>query len=184
MKLHYLLGGVFSLAILFPIQAQDQASSEPTNEPMASARDTVREAPTPDNPEFATAIFYKGTSPADKKGCSLIQNKWRDRKIYNTKNGYRIETADQDEVITVKHTKGGQKIRYYNEYETLYYHLKNNGKLHYVYDYTNECKKVRMERRKNGITSLKNKSGMDMAMVRNNVRNAIDTAVQSCGVVK
>jgi len=184
MKLHYLLIGVFSFAILFPIHAQDQASAKTTEEPKASARDTIRATPTPDNPELATAIFYKGAPASDRKGCSLIQNKWRDRKIYNTRNGYRIETADQDEVITVKHTNGGQKIRYYNDYESLYYHLKNNGKLHYVYDYTNECKKVRLERRKNGITSLKNKSGMDMATVRTNVRNAISTAVQSCGMVK
>lgn len=117
--------------------------------------------------------------------CSLIQRDDKDRKIYTYKNGYRIVTEEDDEVVEVRHQKnGGNKLRYYNGYETLKYHAKDDGSVHYKYSYYNECDKVKVRLRKNGELSIKNTSGeVEDKEVLENLNTALEKGVNTCTVV-
>lgn len=180
MKLGYILGWIVAAGIILPCQAQD------TMFEATAKADTTTQRMNPAVPAGEEATLFSQEIPASGTGgCALIQNKWKDRKVEHKKNGYVVTTANEDEIIEVKN-KGlrGRRIIYYNDYESLNYHLKKNGKLHYKYDYENGCKKVRLKRKKNGEMSMVNKSGMDFKEVRTNLRNAMAKGVETCSTLK
>jgi len=126
-------------------------------------------------------IFYNESERRNKRGCSFIQNPWKDREMKVTKNGYTLITQDEDEVVKVKNIKsGGSKVNYSNDFETLKYKTDKSGKATYKYTYFNECKKVKLKKNKNGITSVKNKSGLETSDVRNSAYQAINRGVRTC----
>lgn len=132
------------------------------------------------DPEMSQTIFYNESERRNQKGCSFIQNPWRDRKMKVTKYGYKLETQDEDEVVKVKNYKSGNTvISYYNDYETLKYKTKND-KATYKYSYINECKKVKVKKDKNGVTSVTNKTSLETAEVRSNAAQAINRGVRTC----
>ncbi|MBX9853716.1 MAG: hypothetical protein K2X86_18380 [Cytophagaceae bacterium] len=180
MKPLHILIWIISLGIITSINAQSTA-----NTMMEGTADSTTTANLDEDAGYSATIFTTGGKNSSPGGCSLIQNHWRDRKVYRYKNGYKIVTSQEDETVEVK-TKdaGGRKIKYSNDYETLKYHLKKDGTVHYKYSYWNECKKVNLRRSKKGITSLTNKSGLEQKDVRNNVRSAIQKGVNSCSNVQ
>jgi hypothetical protein len=183
MKLKYLLGWILAGGVALPLQAQNDVSASAKES--ETGTDSSVDASDIELSSGETSTIFSKSTPAGKVGCTLLKNKWRDRKIYSRKNGYKIITSDNDEVIDVTYkANGGKKIKYYNDYESLNYHLKGDGKFHYSYSYFNDCNKVTLKRKKNGVTSLTNKSGMDLETVRGNVRNAIQYGVQSCANIR
>ena len=171
MKSIYILSLIAALGILTSAQAQDYASGKPGNSESETLEVAAGEVQT---------IFNTTAKNTRDAGCSLIQDPYRGRHLEQKKNGYKIVTENEDEIVEVKYSDGGRKLKYSNDYETLRYHLKENGKSHYKYSYYNECNKVKVRKNKKGITSVTNKSGMDTQEVSNNVQNAIKKGSNTC----
>lgn len=171
MKSLYILSLIVALGIMTSAQAQDYASGKPENSDSETVEIAAGEVQT---------VFNTTAQHTRDGSCTLIQDPYRGRYLHQKKNGYKIVTENEDEVVEVKYTNGGRKLKYYNDYETLRYHLKKNGKTHYNYSYYNECKKVKVRKNKKGITSVTNKSGMDTDEVSSNVQNAIKRGSNTC----
>lgn len=147
----------------------------------AEAQISTSDSATADAGELNT-LFNTPVESVRYGGCSLVQNDEKDREIYTYKNGYKIVTEEDDEVVEVRNKKDGdKKLKYHNGYESLKYHLKRDGRFHYNYSYYNECKKVKVRRNKDGIISVTNKSGeVDAEEIRKNVQAAIKKGANTC----
>jgi hypothetical protein len=193
MKSIYILAGIMALGII-NANAQDYtpSSSGATiteasvqgNTPSAT-EDTTTMAKLETDAGEVTTIFNTPVESTKSGGCSLIQNAHRDKKITYKKNGYTMVTENKDEYIDVKNkSNGDKKLTYYNDFETLDYHKKYDGKTHYKYSYYNECKKVKVRKNKKGIISVTNRAGGDLKEVQTNVNAAIKKGANTCAGTK
>jgi hypothetical protein len=174
MKFIYILTWVLFVGIAPFAHAQDYASAKSSEDTSA----VVLEAETGE----VNALFNTPATKARSKGCSLVQNAGKESKIYTYRNGYKIVTDEDDEVVEVRTQRnGGKKLRYYNGYENLKYHRKSDGKVHYKYSYYNQCKKVTLRKNKAGITSVTNKSReVDANEIMANLNAAIKKGANTC----
>src|SRR4051812_14917195 len=83
-------------------------------------------------PGMSNSIVNSQVTPSSYGTCTLIKNNYSDRKITHYKNGYKIVTADKNEIVKVrKGDNGARKIKYVGEAEDLKYHKNSKGELHY-----------------------------------------------------
>lgn len=190
MKSIYILAGIMALGIMTNANAQDYTPSSSgaiitdvntDDYTVSSNQDTTTMARLETDAGEVTTIFNTPVEATKSGGCSLIQNDHRDKKVTYKKNGYTMVTENNDEYIDVKNKRNGdRKLTYYNDFETLDYHKKYDGKTHYKYSYYNECKKVKVRKNKKGVTTVTNKAGGDIAEVQNNVNAAIKKGANTC----
>lgn len=139
---------------------------------------------------FATKANYSETkdtsaSPSDEplKTCSLVKNKWNERKITTSKKGYKLVTTNGDEVLSVKEKDNGtEKIEYESDTEVLKYKKNKNGEVKYTYKFIDGCEKVKVKKDKNGFVKTSKNSYQDLFEVRENAEKAITRGAVSCGV--
>src|SRR4051812_16456486 len=107
MKFHH-----YALAIL--LAGLTTLAKSQDNEKNAEASTNSRTiAPSSEVAGEGKTFFSTKQSNSIQKGCPLVQNKWKTRKVFNYKNGYKIITDDEDEIIEVKHYKNGvSKVKY------------------------------------------------------------------------
>jgi hypothetical protein len=182
MKSIYILAGIVALGIVTNVNAQDYTPTSSGYSPSITEDTTTMVRMETDNDtEGIETIFNTPVALTKSGGCSLIQNSNSDMKVSYKKNGYKMVTDNQDEVIDVKNKNNGdKKLTYYNDYENLKFHQEKSGKTHYKYSYYNECKKVKVKKNKKGITSVTNKAGGDLSEVQANVKSAIQRGANTC----
>jgi hypothetical protein len=165
------------LFLLIPVMvfSQDYTSDTTTT---ASVKSSDQELQA--DAGMGQTIFYNESKRRNQKGCTLIQNPWKDRSMKVTNNGYKLVTQDEDETVKVKNEKNGTKVYYSNDFETLKYKTRKDGTISYKYTYYDNCKKVKVKKSKHGITSVVNKTELNTSDIRNNAYQAINRGVTSC----